>query len=191
MKISVSPKLSKRLGRYGGPTHLDTLSPFELEEYVPAFQSNSPYIQPVRVSKNKQLDFFDKVYDNPYFGPYTMCIGAAPYDNKALMLAANIFEVAIKQSRTAPKWITSYSVDMRTDMQDRPPLLVLSNLFTDSNNFRIQTVRDFLVKYAKIPKIVVVSGEDPISFMYGRLNSHITGCVFIQEKTAKRVVKSI
>lgn len=55
-------------------------------------------------------------------------------------------------------------------LQDEPTLLIMTNLTPRSSNVKYEKVRDLIERHSTIPKIIVIAGEDPISFAATRLH---------------------
>lgn len=190
--ISITSSMSKALGARGLPKNLSANKPFELEPLLGTFLSEGGKFKDKRYSKKKQVDFLNRVFDNPFFGPYTFCIAGAPHDMQAKMLAALIMYRAFRKHsdrmKTLPRWETIYSGFENTAMRDSfsPSMLVLSNLTIDSSNQKIDKARDILEKHSNIPRVVVVAGCDPLEFFNTRLYYSLNGCVYLQGKQVIR-----
>jgi hypothetical protein len=64
----------------------------------------------------------------------------------------------------------------------RPTMLVLYNLTPISSNLKYEKVRDAIASHPKIPIVIVVAGEDPISFA-ARLHIPCHGLMYFAAKT--------
>ncbi len=87
-EISITESLARNLYSNGLPKNISSNKPFILEDMVRPFTSESERMQPKRIGKATQLDFLEKIYEDPFFNPYTFCISGYPNDVNAKMLAA-------------------------------------------------------------------------------------------------------
>lgn len=190
--ITVTRRMTKFLGARGLPKNLSDNKPFELEPTLSTFISEGGKFKDKRYSKKKQVDFLARVFDDPFFGPYTFCIAGAPHDMQAKMLAAVIMYQATNKhtdrTKTPPRWETVYSGFDNKTMRDTfdPSMLILSNLTIDSSNQKIDKARDALEKHSNIPRVVVVAGCDPLEFFNTRLYYNLNGCIYLQGKQVVR-----
>ncbi len=68
-----------------------------------------------------------------------------------------------------------------------PTMLVISNLTVNSSNLKFEKCRDLLERFPSIPKVIVVAGEDPISFAATRLHIAVHGIAYFGNKISKMV----
>ena len=145
------------------------------------YETNIPGVHSKLVSAQKQVRALDSILGNPLRGSYTVCINSFPSDLLAKNLATHIFSRAIdswhkrhKPGRTLPLWhrvfggLNDVLRDRHTD--DVPSLLIISNVNESSSAHKLEKVRDILEKYSHVPRIVVSSGSDPITFFTTRLH---------------------
>jgi len=66
-----------------------------------------------------------------------------------------------------------------------PTLILMSNLTVRSSNLKFDKTRDLLERFPRIPKILVVAGEDPISFAATRLHSAVHGIAYFGNSISK------
>jgi hypothetical protein len=189
-KVSLSKSDISSLYYHGLPKNLEYSKPFNLEDQVHTFISEGERLSPKRFSRVKQMDFLEKVYNNPYFGPYVFCISGYPNDTYAKMLAALLMckAFSISKNKSCPKWQNVYLGFDNPTLRDKfkPPLLILSNLTAEASNQKIDKLRDTLEYHCNIPRIVVCAGIDPIAFFNTKLHMQINGCVYLQGKQVKK-----
>lgn len=127
------------------------------------------------VSVKKQIANVQKVLENPLRGSYTMAIGSYPSDTRAKLLALNFMNKAIDaqqsgqhRARAYPLWHTLYGSNWDSLRDSREEehfsMLIITNVGMDSSTTKLEKLRDLLVKYGNVPKIVVVNGCDPVTF---------------------------
>jgi len=73
----------------------------------------------------------------------------------------------------------------------QPSLIVLSNLSVKSNHLKYDKAKDVIERFATIPKIVIVAGEDPISFAAQRLHVPAHGIAYFANAKASKNVTEI
>lgn len=117
-----------------------------------------------------------------------------PNDSKALYFAAHL--VDLWQQRVSPNqrviWHTIKSTGYKNELIDNNEpcdLLVLSNLTPNSSPSKMERTRDLLVHYSGIPRILVIAGEDPVSFFARRLYFKLNGVFFASDKLIRRKIE--
>lgn len=153
----------------------------EIEEHLVKYESNVFGVMPKTVGSGKQLNALEKVFAHP-LGNYVLGISSFPSDVLAKHLAISLMDKACtawqvsknKRGKSMPVWHRVYGgyYDTLRDRisDDRPSMLVLSNITPDLTNIKLEKIRDLLEKYNDIPRIVVMSGEDPLTFFGNRLH---------------------
>lgn len=154
---------------------LDNIVKYEVELYG----------MPTKVlTVSKQIKGLATVCANPMRN-YVMGISSFPSDALAKHLAIHIFNQAMiawqhrhKPGRTMPVWHRVFG-GLNDTLRDKPidenpSLLVISNVNEASSAYKLEKVRDIIEKYSHVPRIVVMSGSDPITFfskkMYAPIN---------------------
>lgn len=159
-------------------------------------------LRPVTVSAKKQLKNIQSLYEDPFKSFKCVCITSYPSDLVAKRLAIWIMDRAMTlyykrtanqtMTLTPPLWHTVYGgyKDKLRDGDEKPSLLVLSNITVDSTAYKLETVRDLLEKYHYIPRIVVAAGTDPLTMFRTKL-WYPTDAVFYLGGTGKELVASV
>lgn len=102
--------------------------------------------------------------------PIVYCISGTPDDARARYFAAYLTHLHLEQVKQArPVWTPVYSGGRQEPDPLEPTLLTIYNVAANSTAFKLDRVRDLLTQYDYIPRLLVVAGEDPISFMRARL----------------------
>lgn len=157
---------------------------FEFDVAAVRMKPDIPGVITRGISVRRQVTTLNKVLANPLRGRPVIGIGSFPSDLRARMLAVNIMDKAIDYqaeikggrlvSRDYPHWHKVYGGlgDPVRDkgLPDNPSMLIISNVGVDSTNLKIEKVRDILEQNTNIPRIVVVSGCDPMWFFAVRLH---------------------
>lgn len=151
---------------------------------------NERVIEP-RVQNQSLLSYLEDVREPIVYG-----VSGNPDDAKAKYFAAYLVAAHLEKlgSKANVVWHTLYGgfnnpllteydpVDGKAD----PTLLVLSNLTPASTNVKLEKARDLLERFSDIPRIVVIAGEDPLSFLTTRLYSPINALAYFSESLLKK-----
>jgi hypothetical protein len=78
---------------------------------------------------------------------------------------------------------------LRKDIE--PSMLIISNLAENSTAVKIEKTKDLLERWPNIPRVVVCSGEDPISFAATKLYVPCHGLAYFGSKLSKSVQEVI
>lgn len=163
---------------------------FDVAENLVKYETDIPGMQPKVVSAAKQLKALTSLLENPIRSTYCIGISSYPSDLLAKHTAVHVFNTALtswqkrhKPGRTMPVWHRVFGGlnDTLRDKQadDIPSLLVLSNINEASSAYKLEKVRDLLEKYSHVPRIVVLSGKDPITFFGTRLYYPINAGIMV------------
>ncbi len=154
---------------------------FDVVSSLTKYETNIPGVHAKVVSCAKQAKALESILANPLRGSYAVCINSFPSDLMAKHLATYIFSLGLdswakrhKPGRTMPVWHRVFGGlhDALRDktIEETPSLLVISNINESSSAHKLEKVRDILEKYSHVPRIVVSSGSDPITFFTTRLH---------------------
>lgn len=183
--IKVADNLQKHLVSRGMPRDVLRLRPFDLQNHVISIVSEVEGLKTRKLPKQQQLEQFQALCERPFSKPYVYIISSSPNDGKAKQVAAAIMDCATThqlknhfprstRGRQSPLWhfVTGNFPDRLRDSAgavDNPSMLILSNITRDSTPVKLEKVRDLLEIYNHIPRLVVVTGEDPVTFANTRL----------------------
>ena len=198
--IRLGAKLLKQLIQRGLPRDVLRNHPFDVDAHTYTFASTVEGLKTKRISKKLQLEHFEHVLGKPFGRPYLYIISSTPNDAKAKQVAALLMERATAgqlggkyprttRGKTSPRWHMvngSFRDTLRDSDTDNPSMLVISNVTSQSTNVKLEKVRDLLEQFSSIPRILVISGEDPITFANTRL--HMSVNHVLQVATAKKSV---
>lgn len=70
------------------------------------------------------------------------------------------------------RWITLYGDYANPHIRDdiaAPSMLVITNLCPNSTNVKLEKARDIIEFYPDVPRVIVVAGQDPMTFLVTRL----------------------
>lgn len=157
---------------------------FEFDVAAMRMKPDIPGIVTKGISVKKQAQHLVNIRKHPLRGHPIIGIGSFPSDLRAKMLALNIMDWAIDyqestkvrkhRNRDYPVWHKVYG-GLGDELRDKtysenPSMLVLSNVTADSTSMKIEKVRDILEKFPNLPRVVVVSGCDPVWFFAMKLH---------------------
>ncbi len=182
-KIKHLPKDREKLLIGRGASAADMMhgaATFDVLESLTKYETEIPGMHSKIVSVRKQLAALTSIVENPIRARYTACFNSFPSDLLAKHLAIHVFDLAFKAwqskhrpGRVQPLWHRAYG-GLSDGLRDRksdemPSLLVISNVNDTSSNYKLEKVRDLLEMFADIPRIVVTSSRDPVTFFSTKL----------------------
>ncbi len=179
-KIEV-PKLSR--ARAAVPGSVFRQAPFTWEPQAFAVE-HEKFIDKL-VSEAPQRQSVETFLANPgYKGIFG--VAGNPDDQMAKYFAAYLVHHHMKTfPHASVHWETVYGGfenKLLKEPKDGISMLVLSNLTVDSTAVKMEKARDLLEYYSNIPRVVVCTGTDPMSFLCCKLYCPINAMVYIQGK---------
>lgn len=159
---------------------------FSPKDYVP---SGCPRLSEKVMASAKQTDSLSRFMEDPT-RPVVYGVGSAPADNKARYFAAFLLQSYLdKATSHSVVWeplhiILSQSSALRSRT---PTFLVVENVFDHTSAARLEKLRDLLLDFDSIPRVVVTSGMDPFSMITGKLGYRVDSLFFHAEKSFKQV----
>lgn len=148
---------------------------FDLMEAAHDYKTLSPYFKTKQVGKRKQLTLAASLLDTPLKTNGIHVVSSFPNDTRAKLFALHVFRNAFQDSLPTsrkPRWITLYGdkFDYERVRNQRPNLIVISNIVIDSTPYKMERLRDLLSMFGDIPRIVVTGGSvDPTEMFNNRL----------------------
>lgn len=150
--------------------------------------------------QNKSLRTF---LSNPSL-PLVYGITGSPDDSKAKLFAAYLLEQHVchlVKKNVSPRihWeilYGDYGNRMLKEYEgastiEEPTILVISNLSVNSTPAKLEKAKDLLERFSNLPRLVVASGEDPISLFSTKLYSPCNALAYFPEGLVKRRVQVI
>ena len=133
--------------------------------------------------------------DNP-LAPCIYGVGSAPSDEKAKYFAAYLIQqyvlgVPAHRNRVCWQYLYSNFDNPIITRGETPGLIVLTGLTPNSSPVKLDKARDILEHFSDVPRIVVIAGEDPLTYFSTRLYFKLTHLFFTSEKIVKRRVEVI
>jgi hypothetical protein len=139
-----------------------------------------------------QEEGLSKFLDDPT-KPVVYGVSSAPNDSIAKYFAAYLtqsFLSSVHSSRTA-HWESLYGGFDNPAMNIKPDFLVINNLTPTSSNTRLEKARDLLEFHSDVPRVVIVSGEDPVTFFSTKLYYEVHRIFFHSAAIVRRKVEVI
>ncbi len=166
------------------------------------FSPNSKRLTRKIIDPSQQMRAYSSWREDPTrFDGSTYFCASEPNDQYAAYFAVHLIQLWLKATEKTNRvpyvrWITCQSPDWkigRSLIEDDAPcdLLVISNLTPNSGRTRLERVRDLVLSVPSIPVILVVAGEDPISFGTQRLHLPVNAIFFHSSQLVKRHVEVI
>lgn len=152
-------------------THLGTYDRKSLKWDPQAFQVESERLKAKVYEGHIQEASLQAFTDNPRRAMNYMVAGN-PDDKDARYFAAYLAQIHLNALglQAHIRWESVMGNFQNPALQDEPTLLILTNLTPRSSNVKYEKVRDLIERHSTIPKIIVIAGEDPISFAATRLH---------------------
>lgn len=140
-----------------------------------------------------QVRSLDRFIEEPN-APYTYGVASDPSDSRARYFAAFLTQKFLEANphNTSVHWEFLYGNGFKNAALDlEPSLLVINGLSPNASTTKLEKARDLLQKHQNIPRIVVIAGEDPITFFMNRLYMPIQNIYFHSSKAVKRKVEIV
>lgn len=117
----------------------------------------------------------------------TYIVAGNPDDKDARYFAAYLAQLHLSALGLEAniKWETMVGAFDNPAMREEPSLLIITNLTPRSSNLKYEKTRDLIERHARIPKIIVVAGEDPISFAATRLHAPVHAIAYFGSAVSK------
>lgn len=175
------------------PSHVWRTRPFRWEPITFATESeqlNNKFVEPSMQDRSLSMFLQDPST------PMVYGVSGNPDDSKAKYFAAFLVAAHMKAlgSDANPVWAPMYSGFDNPYMSDDrapPSMLVLTNMTPNSTNLKLEKARDLIEKFSDIPRIVVVAGMDPMSFLTTRLHVPVNALAYFSEALIKSRVEVI
>lgn len=129
---------------------------------------------------------------NP-LSPIVYGVGSQSNPSMALYFAAYLVQkfCEITHSSNYVQWVRPSDILNESTVRNSPSLLVISGLTPNTPSYRLDKVFQLLDEWDNIPRIVVVTGEDPITYFATRLHYKLDRIFFHDENVAKREVEVV
>lgn len=151
---------------------------------------NEKFIEPT-VQDQSLVQFIKKPTRPMIYG-----VGGNPDDTKAKLFAAYLMAAHCKKmgSDANPWWIGltgGFDNPWLDTNRARPTMIVICGLTPQSTNQKLEKARDIIETYENVPRIVIVAGADPLSFLAARLHVPVHGLAYFCEAIVKSRIEVI
>lgn len=156
------------------------------------FGTNSDSLHEKIYESNVQKSSLSHFLKSPE-DPLIYGVGSAPSDTKAKIFAAYLVQNFLEKAEEGSNvhWIGMDNSLRNPTINGFPSLIVITGLSPVSSNLKLDKTRDLLDAYPNSARIVVVAGEDPITYFSTRLFYDINGVFFHCAQSVKRKVEVV
>lgn len=156
-----------------------------------AFTPESERLNERIVDETVQLDSYNRFIEDPKL-PVVYVVSGNPDDGRAKLFAAHLVQLHMKATKYPKVLWHSVMSNFQNPMLEpphEPSMLVVTNLSPVATQAKLDKTRDILERFPDIPVVLVVAGEDPISFMATRLYARVNSLAYFCESLIKRRVE--
>jgi len=125
--------------------------------------------------------------------PLIYTVAGNPDDGRARLFAAYLVGLHLATHKNAHiEWHSvngSFANPFLKEDVDGMSMIVLTNLSPVATQTKLDKVRDICEKYEHIPRVLVVAGEDPISFMATRVYLPCNAMAYFSDSMIKKRVE--
>lgn len=187
-KIRIAPS-SRVLGTVV-PGSVFQASPFA---FVPQpFVAESPRLNERIFEESIQATSLATFMENPR-APLIYAVAGNPDDVQAKLFAAYLVGIHMQAVKHAHvEWHStngSFHNPFQKEDIDGLSMIVMTNLSPVATQTKLDKVRDICEKYDRIPRVLVIAGEDPISFMATRVYLPCNALAYFSDSMIKKRVE--
>lgn len=207
MDIKIPDNYIDRLKHTGVQGYVFQHSGLDLTEAAGRIEGLLANGKPKTMSSKLQVSAFKNLCARPLDAPYTYCISSSGTDTRAKYVASYLLYRALKvfetqrthTNRINPHWHVltgSYQDELRDKAArvrfgKKPALLVLTNVVSNSSDVKVEKLRDILELHSDVPRVVVITGADPITFFSQRLQYPLNGALYLGKPVREYVPKVV
>jgi hypothetical protein len=139
-----------------------------------------------------QIQSLSGYLKNPLY-PAVYGVSSQSNPSTSLYFAAYLVQkfCELTHSSNYVQWIRPSDILDGNTVRNSPSLLVISGLTPNTPSFRLDKVFQILDEWDSIPRIVVMTGADPITYFATRLHYKVDRIFFHDESVAKRDVEVV
>ena len=177
-----SPQALTLMVSRGAPRYVLRYGTIEVGEHM-LLPATHPSRRPI--TPQQQMSSLRRSIEAPTSGSWWMVVGTDHDEDLAMSVALGIMLRATIKNAESPStcqrplmWpLYGGTYDRLRDREDYRSgvgtvgLLILTNLAENSTREKLEKARDLLSMYASVPRILVVSGSDPLAFALDHLHS--------------------
>lgn len=194
-----------RLVKSGAPrsAFMQANGSLDLISNIHPFQCDPQGVSTRKMSAKRQLEYWDAIVADPLsLSAPLFIISAFPSDTRALncglyLMARGMNEYFTNRqqgrqtfsNKESPYWhrvMGGYNDRDQIPREKRPAMLLLSNVIDSSSAGKYEKLRDILVQYEDVPRIVMTSAADPLTFSLEWLRLSPDGVMFLGPNDSTR-----
>jgi hypothetical protein len=173
------------------PESLWRAAPFKFDPQT--FILQSPSLEEKVFNGSVQQDSYDSFVKSP-FDPIIYGVASCPDDTKAKQFAAFLCSKFIKATTpvNSVAWVSSSfnrnkeGESIKDAFNKTPALLVITGLSPNNSSSKLDLVAELVDHHQNIPRILVISGQDPVEFLYTKLHLPIHSIYFHSSNVVRR-----
>lgn len=150
-------------------------------------------LQAKNIDRQVQINSLESFTEDPR-QPLIYGVGAEPSDVRSQYFAAHLVHLAMQRGIRSVTWHPIYggfNNKLVAEHDQGCELMVLTGLAANSSSSKLEKARDILDAYSDIPRIVVIAGEDPITFFSTKLYHKLTHLYFFSSAIVKRKIEVV
>lgn len=157
-----------------------------------AFVAESERLNERIFSEDLQVQGLNDFKEDPRT-PLIYVVSGNPDDGQARLFAALLVNIHMTAHKGhSVEWHSvhgGFNNPLVKEERDSPSMIVLTNLSPNSTQVKLDKVRDICEKWDNVPRVLVVAGEDPISFMATRLYLPCNAMAYFCDSMMKKRVE--
>lgn len=129
---------------------------------------------------------------NP-LSPFVYGVGSQSSPSHSLYFAGFLVQkfCELTHGSNYVQWVRPSDIIDGNTIRSSPSMIVISGLTPNTPAYRLDKVFQLLDEWDSIPRIVVLNGEDPVTFFATRLHYKLDRVFFYDEGVAKRSIEVI
>lgn len=150
------------------------------------YTTQGKYLKPRLIESEVQTNSYEAFVANPA-RPCLYGVGSEPDDLVGKFFAAHLLSVYVQATpNSRPGWINLH--DRRDPLRDPESytFIVISSITPLATPYRMERLRDLIEHYDRVPRVVIVGGQDPVSFFAEYMHLRLSHLFF---STSQSVVE--
>lgn len=151
-----------------------------------SFALESTRLENKLIDSSVQIKSLEAFRENPKRA-MTYIVSGNPDDKEARYFAGYLAQLHSEGLgiNADVRWETIVGNFENPGLREEPTMLVITNLTPRSSNLKYEKTRDLIERHSSIPKVIVVAGEDPLSFAATRLYTPCHALAYFGAKISK------
>lgn len=158
------------------PGHVWRQAPFKFDPA--AFAVGNEYLKHHIIQPGVQRDSLEAFVDGwNEDAPPLYAVGSEPTPEKANYFAAFLLHTYLsRHPNTLARWHPLWDRHDMVKTQSPCSFLVISDIYAKMTPYRLERLRDLVSAYSHVPRVLVITGADPVTFCRSELhiaNTHL------------------